>query len=291
MNKHLKTATLGILAASLLFSHGALANNGKADKETKVAATTETTVTVTQDVDANKYLEKVQRIQAKLDQFIAQDASATALEGKLGSIQNRTDALKAQLEELAEIEKEVATLEGEEAKTATHSLAAVYVELGKLEAALKVQTDLAVKLHEETDEEILKQYKEVGKLLKKMGKVGVKALVNGTEPTMDVQPAIENGRTLVPFRAMAEALGAEVAWDAEKRTVTVTKDGTTVVLTIDSMIATVDGKEYKLDVPAKIKNGRTVIPLRFLSEALKCKVLWEQETQTVVVIEPTPTEK
>lgn len=298
MNKHLKTATMGILAASLLFSQGALANNGKADKEkeTNAVVTTESEVTVEQETeeteaqDADKYLAKVQRIQAKLEQFSAQKVPTEAMLGKLGSTQNRTDALKAQLDELAVLEEEVATLEEEEAKTATNSLAAVYEELGKLEAALKVQTDLAKKLHEGTDEEILTQYKEVGKLLNKMGKVGVKALVNGEEPQMDVQPLIENGRTLVPFRAIAEALGAEkVEWDAETRTVTVTKGDLEVVLTIDNLVATVDGTEYKLDVPAKIKDGRTVIPLRFLSEALKCKVLWEQETSTAVVIEQTPT--
>lgn len=294
MNKHLKQATMGILAASLIFSHGAFAQgnqekNNEKNEKTAVETSTavETTVTAevySQEATNEKFTEKLDRIKAKLEQFNSQDVPEQALEGKAGSILNRTNALNVQLAELAQLQVEVQALEGEEAEVAVNSLASAYEELGKLEEALKVQQDYAKKLHKETDEKILKQYKEIGKLLKQMGKVGVKALVNGEEPVMDVEPTIENGRTLVPFRSLAEALGAEVEWNAEDRTVTVTKDGATVVLTIDSMIATVDGKEYTLDVPAKIKNGRTVIPLRFLSEGLKAKVLWEQETQTVVVI-------
>lgn len=302
MNKHMKKATMGILAASLLFSHGAFAQgNQDKGKNDKAAVETTTTVdaTVAADVDTEttedettneEFAAKLERIKTKLDQFAAQEVPDQALVGKVGSIQNRAAALSAQLGELAELQVEVQALEGEEAEEAVNSLAAVYAELGKLEEALKVQQDYAKKLHKESDEKILKQYKEIGKLLKQMGKIGVKALVNGEQPVMDVEPTIENGRTLVPFRSLAEALGAEVEWNAEDRTVTVTKDGATVVLTIDSMIATVDGKEYKLDVPAKIKNGRTVIPLRFLSEGLKAKVLWEQETQTVVVIGDEETE-
>ncbi|RXT03990.1 copper amine oxidase N-terminal domain-containing protein [Ammoniphilus sp. CFH 90114] len=302
MKKHWKPATMGILAASLIFSQGAFAqgnqDKGKANNGKSVEVTTTVNASVTTDVYTEKeeatnekFIQKIDRIKEKLDQFSQQEVPGQALEGKLGSIQNRVDALKGQLDELAKLQEELDTLEGEEAEVAVGSLAAVYVELGKLEEALKVQQDYAKKLHTGTDEEILKQYKEVGKLMKQMGKVGVKALVNGVEPEMDVMPTIENGRTLVPFRALAEALGAEVVWNAETRTVTVTKDGVSVVITIDSMEATVDGQEYTLDVPAKINKGRTVIPLRFLSESLKAKVLWEQETQTVVVIGDTAKEE
>lgn len=300
MSKYWKTTTLGLLAASLIFSQAAFAN-GNADAKGKTKAEADTTATADQtisadedttletstdtNVEATALVDKLGKIKAKYEQFVDQEGTISSQEGKLGSIQNRVDALKAQLEELVAVEKDVEDLEGTEAEAAVDSLTKLYADLGEFEKALHVQQEYVQKLNDSSDDVLLKEYKEIGKLLKKMGKVGVKALVNGVEPEMDVPPVIENGRTLVPFRALSEALDAEVKWDAEARTVTVTKDGAEVVLTIDSMVATVDGKEYKLDVPAKIIKGRTVVPLRFLSQGLKAKVLWEQETQTAIVID------
>lgn len=300
MSKYWKTTTLGLLAASLIFSQAAFAN-GNADAKGKTKAEADTTATADQTISADEdttletntdttvvndvYVQKLEKIEAKYKQFVDQEGNVNAQTGKLGSIENRTNALKAQLEELAAVEKEVEDLEGTEAEAAVDSLTKLYADLGEFEKALHVQQEYVQKLNDSSDDVLLKEYKEIGKLLKKMGKVGVKALVNGVEPEMDVPPVIESGRTLVPFRALSEALDAEVKWDAETRTVTVTKDGAVVVLTIDSMVATVDGKEYKLDVPAKIIKGRTVVPLRFLSQGLKAKVLWEQETQTAIVID------
>lgn len=312
MSKYWKTTTFGLLAASLIFSQAAFAN-GNSDSHAKgkvkaevTATSTETTDTTTEtsaegtdenvevtdttvEVDTTNLEKKLEKIEAKFQQFVDQGGNVNAQAGKLGAIENRTEALKAQLEELAAIEKDVEELEGTEAETAVDTLVKLYADLGEFEKALQAQQKYVQELHDSSDEVLLKEYKEVGKLLKKMGKVGVKALVNGEVPQMDVEPVIENGRTLVPFRALAEALDAKVEWNAEARTVTVTKDGAVVVLTVDSMVATVDGKEYKLDVPAKIVKGRTVVPLRFLSQGLKAKVLWEQETQTAIVIDEEET--
>ena len=54
-----------------------------------------------------------------------------------------------------------------------------------------------------------------------------------------------------------------------------------IVLTIDSDVALVNGKEVKLDVPAKIENNRTLVPIRFVAEALNCEVIWDEETRKV----------
>ncbi|WNR44216.1 copper amine oxidase N-terminal domain-containing protein [Paenibacillus roseipurpureus] len=131
----------------------------------------------------------------------------------------------------------------------------------------------------------LTSYKKLGKLYEKLGKKGVKLYVNGEEPTFEVNPFIREGNTLVPFRAIAEALKATVSWNAEERSVTVTRDGITVKLFIDSKTATVNGNELTLEVPAAIENGSTVVPVRFVSEALKAVVKWESETQSVVIYE------
>jgi hypothetical protein len=151
---------------------------------------------------------------------------------------------------------------------------------GEVTTAVDVQKE-AVKL----DAGNLELFKKLGKLLEKLGKKGVKAYVNGEEPNFEVAPFIKDGSTLVPFRAISESLKAEVAWDAETRTVTVVKNGITVKLIIGSTIATVDGKEVTLEVPGEIYDGSTMVPVRFISESLKAKVQWEAETQSVVITE------
>ena len=99
--------------------------------------------------------------------------------------------------------------------------------------------------------------------------------------TFDVPPIIENDRTLVPLRAIFEAMGATVDWDDGSRTVTAQKGGTTVVLTIGSTSPTINGVVNKLDVPAKIRGDRTLAPLRFVGEAFQGTVDWNGETRTI----------
>lgn len=113
----------------------------------------------------------------------------------------------------------------------------------------------------------------------------VKVIVDGTAIKFDVAPFIEKGRVLVPLRATMEALGAEVNWDQTARTVTAKKGETVIVLTIDSLLAKVNNEVITLDVPAKIKNGRTFVPLRFLSEHLDADVQWDNQTRTVSIIQ------
>lgn len=127
-------------------------------------------------------------------------------------------------------------------------------------------------------------YKTLGKLNEKAGKKnGVKLYVNG-EGT-DAEPFIKKGNTFVPFRAIAETLNAEVTWNPEERSITVTKDGVSIKLVVDSKTATVNGQTVSLDAPATITKGSTYVPVRFISEALRATVLWEEQSRTVVVYE------
>lgn len=96
-------------------------------------------------------------------------------------------------------------------------------------------------------------------------------------------PVIEDGRTLVPMRFIFEQMGAEVDWNGETRTVTATKDGMTVTLAIDDTNATVNGSAATLDVPARLINDKTMIPLRFLSENLGYTVDWDTDTRTASI--------
>ncbi|MBT2282472.1 copper amine oxidase N-terminal domain-containing protein [Paenibacillus polymyxa] len=127
-------------------------------------------------------------------------------------------------------------------------------------------------------------YKTMGKLNEKAGKKnGVKLYVNGV--ASDSEPFVKKGNTFVPFRAIAESLKAEVAWNPEERSIIVTKDGVSIKLVVDSKTATVNGKNVSLDVPATITKGSTYVPVRFISEALDATVQWEEESKTVVVYE------
>ena len=99
----------------------------------------------------------------------------------------------------------------------------------------------------------------------------------------DTPPTIVDGRTLVPLRAIFEALGAEVEWDNDTRTATGMRDNVVVNVQIDNRIAYVNGEAKELDVPAQIINNRTMVPARFISEAMGCKVAWYQDKQTAAV--------
>jgi N-acetylmuramoyl-L-alanine amidase len=110
--------------------------------------------------------------------------------------------------------------------------------------------------------------------------------LNGEKMTFDVNPFIENDRTLVPMRAIFEAVGADVDWDAEHQTVMAAREKngefTYVALQIDSN-AFLNGEQKELDVPAKIVDDLTFVPLRFVVESLGEKVEWDNESYSVII--------
>ena len=108
-------------------------------------------------------------------------------------------------------------------------------------------------------------------------------LVNGKNVYFDQLPILDNGRTLVPLRAIFEALGANVNWDGTTQTVTASKGGTNISLQIGSNQLYVNGSAKTLDVPAKLINSRTLVPVRAISEAFGCKVDWDGNSQTVII--------
>ncbi len=109
--------------------------------------------------------------------------------------------------------------------------------------------------------------------------------VGGVEVQSDVPPVLESGRTLVPLRALTEALGFAVNWDEATQTATLTKGDQTIALTVDKLEAIVNGKPVALDVPPKTSNGRMVIPVRFVAEQIGLEVTWDEANQAVRVKE------
>ena len=108
-------------------------------------------------------------------------------------------------------------------------------------------------------------------------------IVDGKAAECDVPPVIENGRTLVPVRALFESLDAKVGWDARTKKITILYGETEILLFADSVVAIVDNLYKELDVSAKIIDSRTMIPVRFVSETLKFDVKWDEKTRTVTV--------
>ena len=110
--------------------------------------------------------------------------------------------------------------------------------------------------------------------------------VNGTTPKFDTPPVVQNGTTLVPMRAIFEALGATVDFDGATNTITGTKGDTKITLKLNSTTATKNSETVTLDVPAKTVNDRTMVPLRFIGESLDQTVEWIADSQTVNIYTP-----
>ncbi|MGM0395985.1 MAG: copper amine oxidase N-terminal domain-containing protein [Bacillota bacterium] len=111
----------------------------------------------------------------------------------------------------------------------------------------------------------------------------IRVIIDGKQVEFDVAPRISGGRTLVPMRAIFEEFGLEVSWNEAERTVTGEGEGLNVQFVIDSNLATVNGLVHTLDVPAMIIEGRTMVPLRFLSESLGYNVVWIEDSQLILL--------
>ena len=112
--------------------------------------------------------------------------------------------------------------------------------------------------------------------------------LNGEYLTFDVNPLMINDRVMLPMRKIFESLGASVTWDDGAKTVTAEKDGTNIKLKIDSSEMTVNGETVLLDVPAAIVDGRTLVPVRAVSEALGASVAWFGHGIDIVTISTFP---
>jgi hypothetical protein len=113
-------------------------------------------------------------------------------------------------------------------------------------------------------------------------------VVNGSPNTLDSPPIIKNGRTLLPIRQVVEALGGTVGWDGTEKKVTVTLGSTTIELWIGKNTARVNGTDTPIDstnpkVVPEIINGRTMLPLRFVTENLGCQLQWDPNTKTITI--------
>lgn len=118
--------------------------------------------------------------------------------------------------------------------------------------------------------------------------------VNNQLKTMDAAPIISDNRTLLPIKYIAEAIGANVEWNNNERKVTISSKGTTIELWIGLSSAKVNGSYKLIDTsnkqlaPIIVEPGRTMLPLRFVSENLGAKVDWNSAAKEVTVTYPAP---
>jgi len=111
----------------------------------------------------------------------------------------------------------------------------------------------------------------------------IRVMLDGEELTFDVAPQIVDERTMVPMRAIFEALGATVEWDDETRTVTATRGETVVVMQVGNYSMYVDGNEIVLDVAPFIEDDRTLVMARAVAEGLDADVQWDGEARVVTI--------
>ena len=107
--------------------------------------------------------------------------------------------------------------------------------------------------------------------------------LNNKQISFDVPPVVENGRTLVPVRAVLERMGLVVGWDQETASVTASGNGDRILMKINEHYITVNGMQHYIDTAPKVIDGRTMIPIRLVIEWIGASVFWANETRAVYI--------
>lgn len=113
--------------------------------------------------------------------------------------------------------------------------------------------------------------------------VTARVVVDGIELKTEVPPTLIQNRTMVPFRAIAEAMGVQVEWQGESRTILAAGQGKSLKLVVGQREALVNGEKRGLDVEPQIVENRTLVPLRIFGEAFGARVAWDGATRTASV--------
>ena len=118
----------------------------------------------------------------------------------------------------------------------------------------------------------------------------IRVVLDGKTLRFDVEPETIAFRTMVPMRVIFEALDAFIEWDGDTMTITAYRDEKVIVTSIGSKTMTVDGKPTEMDVAPILKDSRTLVPVRFISEAFGCEVKWDELAGTVYIKSPPESE-
>jgi hypothetical protein len=210
-----------------------------------------------------------------------------AVELEKDEIEALKDGIEVEVETL-ETSLEAAEALGDEAAIAELKLQleAKKLEMNeyKVQMKAKIQEMQEIVRNKYTEEE-LEAIKAVSLSLDSIENVDVipveNVLFTKGNAKFDTPPVIKEGRTLIPVRAVSEAMGATVEYDDVEKIVTITKDGKIIVFSLAEGTVAVNEETVEIDVPAEVMNNRTMVPLRFIAEQLELSVEWDQETQTI----------
>jgi len=108
--------------------------------------------------------------------------------------------------------------------------------------------------------------------------------LNDKEIELEIPPLIINGRTMVPLRFVVESFEGEVYWNDLDKSIKIIFEDKEILMWVNSNISYINNKKYLLDVPPVVINGRTVVPIRFIAEALNSYVFWNSKEQKVTII-------
>lgn len=116
-------------------------------------------------------------------------------------------------------------------------------------------------------------------------------VVNGTEKQMDSAAVIYNSRTMVPMKYAAEAMGADVNWDANTKSITIRSNGNTIRTTVGTTSLFLDQSEISMDTPVTVIDGRTMLPLSYAAQALGLQSSWDASTKTITLTDQVFSQK
>jgi Copper amine oxidase N-terminal domain. len=112
--------------------------------------------------------------------------------------------------------------------------------------------------------------------------------VNGTivevDPGRGTAPTLRYSRTVLPIRAVTEAMSGTVGWNEAEQKVTLTANSSVVEMWLGRMDYTANGANLSMDIAPFAENSRTFLPLRFAAENLNCRVTWMNDTKEILIV-------
>ena len=108
-------------------------------------------------------------------------------------------------------------------------------------------------------------------------------MLNGSKVAIDSAPILKNGTTYVPIKHVLDAFGGQATWNQSAQRVGVLRGGMLMELTVGKKEFILNGKRSSAAVAPMVQGGRTLVPLRLVSEQLGLKVKWDKNTKTVTI--------
>ncbi|MCX8095401.1 MAG: copper amine oxidase N-terminal domain-containing protein [Caldisericia bacterium] len=153
---------------------------------------------------------------------------------------------------------------------------------------LVVQIDSGHQIKEVNEENNIVEKKfHIFKLTSKVIKIFINnkiGYLNDKEIELEIPPMIIKGRTMVPLRFVVESFGGEVVWNNDDKSIKIKFEDKEILMWLNNNISYINDKKYALDVPPTVINGRTIVPIRFVAEALNSYVFWDSKEQKVTII-------